>query len=148
MQEQFKHILIMRDMTFEYYIQKLAEGKTNGLELSLLTLCQMFRISIILLCENFLWKSEERLLDDFHMYFIMFKGGRIMSASCRDGQRFLLQLLTVLQPFLQAILSTDGFTTDAPSFQIPPKRKCGCPRKLTKHENVDSSDVSDLFQCL
>ena len=49
MQEQFKLILTARDITFEYYIQKLAEGSTNGMELSILTLCKIFGISVMVL---------------------------------------------------------------------------------------------------
>ena len=80
-QEQFKLTLTACDITFEYYIQKLAEGSTNGMELSILTLCKIFGISVMVLCENHLWKSDELPLDEFHMYFVMFKTGRFMSAS-------------------------------------------------------------------
>ena len=127
-QDKFKDILILRGITFEYYIQKLAEGSTNGLEMAILTLCEIFGISIIILCENFLWKSEEKSLDDFHMYFVMFRGGRIMSATRHDNHKFLLQMPHELKSLINAMLSTDGVASAAPSYQIPVKRKRGCPK--------------------
>ena len=51
--------LIAREMTYEMFIQKLAEGKTNGIDITILAICEMFDISIIVLFENFLWKSDE-----------------------------------------------------------------------------------------
>ena len=47
--------LIARETTYEMFIQKLAEGKTNGIDIAILAICEMFDISIIVLFENFLW---------------------------------------------------------------------------------------------
>ena len=57
----------MRDLTFEIYVQKLAEQRTNGYDLALKILAEMFGVSIIVLFEKYLWKSEEKALDDFHL---------------------------------------------------------------------------------
>ena len=64
--------LSMRDLTFEKYVQKLAEQKTNGYDLALKLLSQMFGVSIIVLFEKYLWKSEEKPLDEFDLYFMLF----------------------------------------------------------------------------
>ena len=74
----------MRDLTFEKYVQKLAEQRTNGYDLALKILADMFDVSIIVLFEKYLWKSEEKALDDFHLYFMLFAQGRFMSASRID----------------------------------------------------------------
>ena len=44
----------------------------------------MFCVSIIVLFEKYLWKSEEKALDEFHLYFMLFAQGRFMSASRID----------------------------------------------------------------
>ena len=138
MQEQFKLILTARDITFEYYIQKLTEGSTNGMELSILTLCEIFGISVMVLCENHLWKSDELPLDEFHMYFIMFKTGWFMSTSKRSGQKFLLQMPHTLQQFLNTTLHGNH------AYDITSKKKRGRPKKNIEDTTVtvDSSDVS------
>ena len=76
--------LSMQDLTFEKYVQKLAEQRTNDYDLALKILAEMFGVSIIILFEKYLWKSEEKALDDFHLYFMLFAQGRFMSASRID----------------------------------------------------------------
>ena len=56
--------LIARETTYEMFIQKLAEGKTNGIDIAILAICELFDISIIVLFENYLWKSDEISLDE------------------------------------------------------------------------------------
>ena len=131
------------DITFEYYIQKLAEVSTNGMELAILTLCEIFGISVMVLCENFLWKSEERSLDEFHMYFIMFKTGRFMSASKRNGQKFLLQMPHTLQHFLTSTLNNINVNLHQ-EYEIALKKKRGRPKKNINDitVTVNSSYVS------
>ena len=59
---------------FEKYVQKLAEQKTNGYDLALKILAEMFGVSIIVLFEKYLWKLEEKLLDEFQLYFTFYCG--------------------------------------------------------------------------
>ena len=73
--------LIAREMTYEMFTQKLVEGKTNGIDIAILAIYEMFDISIIVLFENFLWKSDEIPLDDFDICMIVFSEGRYMSAT-------------------------------------------------------------------
>ena len=108
LQEQFKSIFIACNITFEFHIQKLADGSTNGLELTIPTLCDIFGISVIVLCEDFLWKSEEHSLEDFHMVLHNVQRRQIYVCIRRNGQRFLLQLLNSLQYFLDSILNTNA----------------------------------------
>ena len=82
----------MWDLTFEKYVQKLAEQKTNGYDLALKLLSEMFGVSIIVLFEKYLWKSEEKPLDEFHLYFMLFAQGRFMSASRIDRKKLVVKL--------------------------------------------------------
>ena len=56
LQEKVQSNLIARETTYEMFIQKLAEGKTNRIDIAILAICEMFDISIIVLFENYLWK--------------------------------------------------------------------------------------------
>ena len=106
-------------------------------------LCEIFAVSVIVLSENYLWKLEEKSLDDFHMYFVMFKGGRFMSATGRNCQKFLLQLPEELHSLMNSILSTDGVMSAAPNFQILAKWKRGHPKKVDKQDS-SVGNASDL----
>ena len=113
------------------------------MELAILTLCEIFGISIMVLCENFLSKSEERSLDEFHMYFIMFKSGRFMSASKRSDQNFLLQMPHTLQHFLTSTLNKVNVNLHK-EYEIAPKKKRGHLKKNINDTTitVNCSDVS------
>ena len=87
-QEKVKSNLIARETTYENFLQKLAEGRTNGVEIAILTLCEMFDISIIVLFERFLWKSDEIPLDEFDICMVLFSKGRYMSATRRISSRW------------------------------------------------------------
>ena len=84
--------LIARETTYEMFIQKLVEGKTNSIDIAILTISEMFDISIIVLFENFLWKSDEIPLDDFDICMIVFSKGRYMSATRRDNTKVEVEI--------------------------------------------------------
>ena len=44
LQEKVLLNLIARETTYEMFIQKLAEGKTNGIEIAILAICELFDI--------------------------------------------------------------------------------------------------------
>ena len=52
----------------------------------------MFDISIIVLFENFLWKSDEIPLDDFDICMIVFSKGRYMSATRQDNTKVEVEI--------------------------------------------------------
>ena len=87
LQEKVLSNLIARETTDEMFIQKLAEGKTNGIDIAILAICELFDISIIVLLEKYLWKSDEIPLDDFDICLIVFSKGKYMSASRRDNTK-------------------------------------------------------------
>ena len=74
--------LIARETTYEMFIQKLAEGKINGIDIAILAICELFNISIIvLLLLNYLWKSDEIPLDDFYICLIVFSKGKSLATT-------------------------------------------------------------------
>ena len=95
----------MRDLTFEKYVQKLAEQRTNGYDLALKILADMFDVSIIVLFEKYLWKSEEKALDDFHLYFMLFAQGRFMSASRIDKRKLVVHIPKCLSSAVKGLRS-------------------------------------------
>ena len=106
----------MRDLTFEKYVQKLAEQRTNGYNLALKILAGMFCVSIIVLFEKYLWKSEEKALDEFHLYFMLFVLGRFMSASRIDKKKLIVQIPKCLSSSIKGLRSTsmNGHIGDEP----------------------------------
>ena len=103
LQEKVKSNLIAREMTYENFIQKLAEGQTNGVEIAILTLCKMFDISIIVLFERFIWKSDEIPLDEFDICLVVFSKGRYMSATRRDDSKVEVDIPESVMTTVQSI---------------------------------------------
>ena len=66
----------------------------------------MFGVSIIVLFEKYLWKSEEKALDEFHLYFMLFAQGRFMSASRIDKKKLIVQLPKCLSSSVKGLRST------------------------------------------
>ena len=108
--------LSMRDLTFEKYVQKLAEQRTNGYDLALKILAEMFGISIIVLFEKYLRKSEEKALDDFHLYFMLFAQGRFMFTSRIDKKKLIVQIPKCLSSSVKGLrsASVNGDIADEP----------------------------------
>ena len=104
-------------MTYEMFIQKLAEGKTNGIDIAILAICEMFDISIIVLFENFLWKSDEIPLDDFNICMIVFSKERYMSATRRDNTKVEVDIPESLATTVQCIKLSQYMGAQPNTFQ-------------------------------
>ena len=106
----------MQNLTFEKYVQKLAEQRTNGYDLALNILAKMFGVSIIILFEKYLWKSKEKALDDFHLYFMLFAQGGFMSASRIDRKKLIVKKPQCLSSSVKGLRSAsmNGDITDEP----------------------------------
>ena len=115
-QENLSTNLSMRDLTFENYVQKLAEQKTNGYDLALKILTEMFCVSIIVLFEKYLWKSEEKPLEEFDLYLMLFAQGRFMSASRIDKKKLIVQIPKCLSSSISGLRSAsmNGDIPDEP----------------------------------
>ena len=109
--------LIAREMTYEMFIQKLAEGKTNGIDIAILAICEMFDISIIVLFENFLWKSDEIPLDDFDICMIVFSKGRYMLASRRDNTKVEVEIPESVATTVQCLKLSQYMGAQTETFQ-------------------------------
>ena len=82
----------MRKLNIQSFIGMMQNLETSGLDITLLVLCHMFHISIVVLFERKLWKSHDYDLNDFHVYLVMFKGGRFISATPRTGYHMSIPL--------------------------------------------------------
>ena len=76
----------------------------------------MFSVSIIVLFEKYLWKSEEKALDEFHLYFMLFAQGRFMSASRIDKKKLIVQIPKCLSSSVKGLRSAsmNGHIADEP----------------------------------
>ena len=106
----------MRNLTFEKYVQKLAEQRTNGYDLALKILAKMFGVSLIVPFKKYLWKSKEKALDDFHLYFMLFAQGGFMSASRIDRKKLIVKIPQCLSSSVKGLISAsmNGDITDEP----------------------------------
>ena len=95
--------LIARETTYELFIQKLAEGKTNGIDITILAICELFDISIIVLFEKYLWKSDEIPINDFDICLIVFSKGKYMLASRRDNTKVEVEYPESLATTMQCL---------------------------------------------
>ena len=75
------------------FVDKLIHKKTNGMDLTLLTLADMFDLKIVVLLEDYLWKSAEELdITKFDIYLILLKDGRFMSVNPNKGFKVVIKL--------------------------------------------------------
>ena len=109
------------------FIQKLAEGKTNRIDITILAICEMFDISIIVLFENFLWKLDEIPLDDFDICMIVFSKGRYMSASRQDNTKVEVEIPESVATTVQCLKLSQYMGVQTKAFQrsaVGHSRKC------------------------
>ena len=77
----------------------------------------MFNISIIVLFENFLWKSDEIPLDDFDICMIVFSKGRYMSASRRDNTKVEVEIPESVATTVQCLKLSQYMGAQTKTFQ-------------------------------
>ena len=109
------------------FIQKLAEGKTNEIDITILVICEMFDISIIVLFENFLWKSDEIPLDDFDICMIVFSKGGYMSVSRQDNTKVEVEIPESVATTVQCLKLSLYMGAQTETFQrsaVGHSRKC------------------------
>ena len=123
------------------FIQKLAEGKTNGIDTTILAICEMFNISIIVLFENFLWKSDEIPLDDFDICMIVFSKGRYMLASRRDNTKVEVKIPESVATTVQCLKLSQYMGAQTETFQ---RSAVGHSRKY-KVRNVHAELADHIY---
>ena len=76
----------------------------------------MFGVSIIVLFDKYLWKSEEKALDEFQLYFMLFAQGRFMSVSRIDRKKLVVTIPQCLSSSVKGLRSAtmNGDIADEP----------------------------------
>ena len=70
-------------------LTRINNGETTGMDLTILILWDMFRITAMVLHEDHLWKSNDVELNDFDVYLIMMDKSRFVSATPKSGYKIL-----------------------------------------------------------
>ena len=100
------------------YIQKIINRSTSGLDITAIILGHMFDINILALFDKYIWKAVDVWLEDFHVYFIVMKGGVFASATPNANYRISVQLPTCCRHLYVVTLdSVIDEATKAENFQ-------------------------------
>ena len=83
-------------LTFEGYVNCMAKGKTNGLDLTLKCISMMLRKAIVVLVEDYLWFTHNRPVKEVELAMILRKDGKFIGLRRKDGK-----LLGCNLPFLK-----------------------------------------------
>ena len=70
-------------------LDRINRGETTGMDLTILILCDMFRVMAMVLHEDHLWKSHYVELNNFDVYLIMMDKSRFISATPQSGFKVL-----------------------------------------------------------
>ena len=70
-------------------LDRINRGETMGMDLTILILCDMFRVTAMVLHEDHLWKSHDVELNNFDVYLIMMDKSRFISATPQSGFKIL-----------------------------------------------------------
>ena len=75
------------------YITAMMKMQTSGMDITILMMCEVLKISVVMLVKDFMWKSHDvDLGDDKILYLLMFREGCCVSAKNKDGSTFQLSL--------------------------------------------------------
>ena len=85
-----------RTLTFEGYVNCMAKGKTNGLDLTLKCISMMLRKAIVVLVEDYLWFTHNQPVKQVELAMILRKDGKFTGIRRKDGK-----LLSCNLPFLK-----------------------------------------------
>ena len=106
--------LEVRELNIHDYMQKMINRRTSGMDLMLLILSEMFEIAIVVLFEEYLWKSENVALLDMDMALILMEGGHFVACEPHDGNKIEVNIPQYCRHMF--ILSTD---TSQPNLSFP-----------------------------
>ena len=68
-------------------LTQINNGEMTGMDLTILILCDMFKILAMVLHEDHLWKSKDIELNNFDVYLIMMDKSRFVSATPKSGYK-------------------------------------------------------------
>ena len=78
---------------------------TSGMDITLLIIAEMFEIAIVVLFEEYLWKSDNVGLLDMDMALILMEGGHFVSGEPYDAKKVEVNLPQCCQHMF--VLSSD-----------------------------------------
>ena len=84
--------LDIRDLDIHTYMQKMINRRTSGMDITLLVLCEMFELDMVVLFEEYLWKSENVPLLDMDIAMILLEGGHFVACLPKDGNKIEVKL--------------------------------------------------------
>ena len=70
-------------------LTRINNAEMTGMDLTILILCDMFKILAMVLHEDHLWKSNVIELNNFDVYLIMMDKSRFVSATPKSGYKIL-----------------------------------------------------------
>ena len=111
-----------RSITFETYVNCMAKGKTNGLDLTLKCISMMLRKAIVVLVEDYLWFTHNRPVKEVELAMILRKDSKFTGLRRKDGK-----LLSCNLPFLKEWMESQ-------TQKVPPEYSS---------ENCENFDVSE-----
>ena len=76
------------------FIQKMINRRMSGLDITAIILGHMFELNIVTLFEKYIWKSVDVDLENFHVFFILMKGGVFASVTPVSKYKISVQLPT------------------------------------------------------
>ena len=112
--------LEVREINIHTYMQKMINRRTSGMDITLLILSEMFEIDIVVLFEEYLWKSDNIPLLDMDITLILMEGGHFVACEPNDGNRIEVQIPNCCRHMF--VLSSDSSEQDF-SFPSLTKKK-------------------------
>ena len=92
------------------YIQKMINRTTSGLDITAIILGHMFDLNILALFNKYIWKSVDVNLENFHVFFIVMKGGVFGSATPTANYQISVQLPTCCRHLF--VVKSDSVTDE------------------------------------
>ena len=82
----------------------------SGLDITAIILRHMFELNIVMLFEKYIWKSVDVDLENFHVFFILMKGGVFASVTPVSNYKISVQLPTCCRHMF--VLTSDTVVDD------------------------------------
>ena len=96
-----------RCMPYNDFVRFLSKNNTNRLDLTSKSLGIIFKKSIMVIAEDYLWLSHTTPFDNFDLLFILFKGSHFASANTHDGSVIQCEM-----PFIKSFASSTNYCAE------------------------------------
>ena len=102
--------LEVRELNVQEYMQKMINRRTSGMDITLLILSEMFEIAIVVLFEEYLWKSDNVGLLDMDMALMLMEGSHFVACEPPDGNKIEVNIPQCCRHMF--VLSSDASQAD------------------------------------